>query len=1185
VEPVEQPPGLGEKIGKGIEWIVDYPVLKPLADAIRKRPELAQILGNMPMGPGAIGQLSGLIGGLTVDEITPETLQAAIQAGGAEALPAAAEVVAPIDIATVGTGIGAGMAAKAGLKGATALGAVSRALDVAEGVYGGGQVVSGVQEGNLAEIGVGVARLAGGTAAAIAPTPGTARAKAAPDTAAAPEMPTPEVRVHEAGKPLTRRRLQNQLLELGVTGDKMRGKSATEMRAMLRERGATPERAGAEPAGMDPTLFDERVEAEGRVDVPPDEPVVEMPQPEVAPSGGQLRLRQATADQGILRLAVDKATPSTPDMIETMLARSFPGHHVDVAQLRSPGFEAGNDLYRVTLARKDTGATDYGAAQEAEKLLGGRLARERGQGPAKGPGRTRARQLGLEEEPAPTLFDERTAAESGIDVPPREGFEEAPKIGEIPEPGLSRIAWHPEHGVVRVDDSKGSRVMVTTGRRRPRLVDKSDLVPVKENTPQSVAADRMFPEEEGRAKLSEAEAEEFGIEPGPARTAPTVSDDIIAWAQTDARDAGFEGSLVDRLEGMERVAAENPSDSKWSVAEIRRAIRQAESTTKQHPSLRRRKRAHPFKGAVPPAPTGKLKDTGLTPGVQTALRRALVEQRTGRVAANQKNLALHVRQIGIMRKWDDAIKAREISATEGRLKEMQELDGLKAGIEGTPDRPFSPEQLEELQLYSRDQPWTHDVPEKFRMANTIENIQQGRQLQQNELKSLRRLLGPAFAPETALEKTLLEQLLQVAMLTSGTLRSLRAMDVASAAMRQALPATISHPVLAARSFWGQMRSLVSERQFRAIENGVFTNPMIDLNRASGLHLADLQTARTTREAVQMGGRGTAEELYENTLLGSVPIIGRLARGAERAYITYLNLMRVGLFNKMAYSYMHSGVTPETNPHVFTDLADAVNKLTGRGGLEVARISPESAQGRMAGLSKTLAPGGETMEKAAPLLTSLLFAPRFNASRLALLRDLPFLYSNYSKPVRQLLMKDMFITIGAITSTLSAGAALGLWQVEWDPRSSDFAKPRVGRVRFDVWGGLQQFVRFAAQFTTGERKSPRTGKIYTMGEGIAPGRLAETARFIRQKASPPVSIFWDQAEGETVVGEPADFLQDQFPYMSKYTARQVSPFVLEDMEEVAQEADRELLAVTVPLSHLGIGIQAFEEPGETGGGPY
>jgi hypothetical protein len=45
-------------------------------------------------------------------------------------------------------------------------------------------------------------------------------------------------------------------------------------------------------------------------------------------------------------------------------------------------------------------------------------------------------------------------------------------------------------------------------------------------------------------------------------------------------------------------------------------------------------------------------------------------------------------------------------------------------------------------------------------------------------------------------------------------------------------------------------------------------------------------------------------------------------------------------------------------------------------------------------------------------------------------------------------------------------------VEIDPRSTDFGKIKVGNIRWDIWGGFQQWVRVASQLATGERK---TGK--------------------------------------------------------------------------------------------------------------
>ena len=53
---------------------------------------------------------------------------------------------------------------------------------------------------------------------------------------------------------------------------------------------------------------------------------------------------------------------------------------------------------------------------------------------------------------------------------------------------------------------------------------------------------------------------------------------------------------------------------------------------------------------------------------------------------------------------------------------------------------------------------------------------------------------------------------------------------------------------------------------------------------------------------------------------------------------------------------------------------------------------------------------------------------------------------------------------------AAGVVVGLadaagMDVEMDPRSSDFMKPKVGNTRFDVFGGLQQNVVFFSRMVT------------------------------------------------------------------------------------------------------------------------
>src|SRR4029077_13331357 len=96
-------------------------------------------------------------------------------------------------------------------------------------------------------------------------------------------------------------------------------------------------------------------------------------------------------------------------------------------------------------------------------------------------------------------------------------------------------------------------------------------------------------------------------------------------------------------------------------------------------------------------------------------------------------------------------------------------------------------------------------------------------------------------------------------------------------------------------------------------------------------------------------------------------------------------------------------------------------------------------------------------------------------------------------------------------------------VELDPRSSDFGKIRVGKTRYDIWGGNQQLVRTIAQLAPTRHngvwgqytKSTSTGKLRHLGKGE---HFDPLGRLFEGKLSPPMSLGLDIKRGEMFAGQ-------------------------------------------------------------------
>lgn len=94
--------------------------------------------------------------------------------------------------------------------------------------------------------------------------------------------------------------------------------------------------------------------------------------------------------------------------------------------------------------------------------------------------------------------------------------------------------------------------------------------------------------------------------------------------------------------------------------------------------------------------------------------------------------------------------------------------------------------------------------------------------------------------------------------------------------------------------------------------------------------------------------------------------------------------------------------------------------------------------------------------------------------------------------------------------MSLGLLAG-WEVERDPRSTDFMRLRKGDTRIDLTAGLSTFATALARFRTGETKTDA---------GVSKTDRGRTAwKFFQYKAAPLLSLMMELNAGENAIGQP------------------------------------------------------------------
>lgn len=310
----------------------------------------------------------------------------------------------------------------------------------------------------------------------------------------------------------------------------------------------------------------------------------------------------------------------------------------------------------------------------------------------------------------------------------------------------------------------------------------------------------------------------------------------------------------------------------------------------------------------------------------------------------------------------------------------------------------------------------------------------------------------------------------------------------SAVGRQGGILTAAHPQIARRAMGEMFRAFRSDADESRIMNEIANRPNAPLYRRAKLSLTGIH-----------GRLSQMEEAYMSRWAKNIPGVAH----SERAYVAFLNRIRADVFDSLIATLGKGGGVTEAEAKV---IANYVNVATGRGDL-----------GRFAAGAEGLA--------------TVFFAPRYVASRFQFLLGQPFWKGNVR--TRLLIAKEYARSLtGLGMFYTTAGAALYAligppgekekWNIELDPRSSDFGKIRIGQTRIDPLAGLQQVTVLVSRLTSGETKK-LTGKVVPIrGPKVPFGGSTSVdvmSSFLRSKLSPLLGLGADIVAGKDVVGQP------------------------------------------------------------------
>lgn len=149
-------------------------------------------------------------------------------------------------------------------------------------------------------------------------------------------------------------------------------------------------------------------------------------------------------------------------------------------------------------------------------------------------------------------------------------------------------------------------------------------------------------------------------------------------------------------------------------------------------------------------------------------------------------------------------------------------------------------------------------------------------------------------------------------------------------------------------------------------------------------------------------------------------------------------------------------------------------------------------------------------------------------------------------------------------------------VEFDPRSSNFGKIKIGNTRFDVTGGMASLATLASRITPTTHngklglysKSSTTGTISDLRNPEYGGQNAwdTVVNFATGKASPVASVVIDMLRGETFTGEK--------PTVKSELTSLFMPLPITNYQELKNDPNSANKLVAVIADALGIGTNTY-----------
>lgn len=493
-------------------------------------------------------------------------------------------------------------------------------------------------------------------------------------------------------------------------------------------------------------------------------------------------------------------------------------------------------------------------------------------------------------------------------------------------------------------------------------------------------------------------------------------------------------------------------------------------------------------------------------------------------------------------------KAAQANPTEaGHLAAKAALKGKYPALDWANFKNFTQETFDALHKHITDHPELQGF-DKVRAKDALIKARNGTVPTKSEERTLRLAFGLDATRQIMASASRFRQLKALGYDIANVPRSVMASFDVSGILRQALLVATGHPVIWAKNVPDYFRALKSEDVYNAGMEALHNRP----NALNGTY------ERMGVDLTELTPRGSAaarEESFRSPLAEKIPGV----RMSGRGFTLFLDKARADLADHLYAKAVKAGKAD--NQHTLESIGDVVNSMSGRGDL-----------------------GSGVIGRSQEGLNLLLFSPRLIKSRIDFLN--PVWYARLDPIARHQAYRAMGGLVVLMATALEIAKAAGA-QVNLDPRSSDFAKIKVGNTRVDLAGGFQQYMRLLSEIAT-QQKITSTGKVINLTQE-GPGKTSDwdvLFGFLRSKLAPLAGAGVDVTQRQNAIGQPLSWNNS---VLSRFT-----PLSGQDAVSVGQAAARSTGSAPAGaaaglgaflLSAFGGGVQNYtpKQPKQRGGG--